>query len=43
LRPALRAQSAIAISTPMKPPWYDMPPCQTMKISSGLWKKKPGR
>jgi hypothetical protein len=26
---------AIATSTPRKPPWNDMPPCHTAKISSG--------
>jgi hypothetical protein len=32
----------MAISTPRKPPWKDMPPCQTLKISIGSAKYLAG-
>jgi hypothetical protein len=32
----------MAISTPRKPPWKDMPPRQTLKISIGLAKYSSG-
>ncbi len=30
-----RAKSTMASTAPRKPPWNDMPPCQTAKISDG--------
>ena len=32
----LRQNSKAAMTTPANPPWKDMPPCQTIRISKGL-------
>ena len=35
-----RAKITIASTVPRKPPWKDMPPCQSAKISSGFSMKR---
>ena len=36
VRPRVRANHHIATSTPISPPWNDMPPCQTMNTDRGF-------